>query len=60
MVENCAVNDCHKREYLDLLRDCRDKLALYRRAHGGEYIGGVEYAELMRRVDGALGILAKD
>lgn len=32
----------------------REKLALYRAAHSGEYLGGVEYTELMRRIDAVL------
>ncbi|WP_045834484.1 hypothetical protein [Hyphomicrobium sp. 99] len=32
----------------------KGKLKLYRGAHIGEYIGGVEYAELMRIIDDAL------
>ena len=37
------------------LRNARDKLILYRQAHGGEYVGGVEYVTLIRSIDGALG-----
>ena len=44
----------------DLLGDCRTKLTFYRKAHSGEYLGGVEYSELMHRIDRELGILAKD
>lgn len=32
----------------------RDKLRHYRDAHGGEYVGGVEYSNLMREIDEAL------
>jgi hypothetical protein len=32
------------------LRDAKEKLELYR----SEYVGGVEYRELMRRIDEAL------
>lgn len=38
----------------DALTSAKEKLALYRKAHGGEYLGGVEYSELMRRIDAAL------
>ena len=37
-----------------VLLNAKEKLRLYREAHGGEYVGGVEYMELMRRVDAAL------
>lgn len=36
------------------LQEARHKLTLYREAHGGAYLGGVEYSELMRRIDAAL------
>lgn len=38
----------------DALLDAKLKLQLYREKHSGEYIGGVEYTELMRRIDAAL------
>lgn len=31
-----------------------EKLALYRGTHTGEHVGGVEYTELMRRINAAL------
>ena len=34
-----------------LLAKARDKLALYRAEHSGEYIGGTEYTELMRQIE---------
>lgn len=36
------------------LMRARDKLRHYRDAHGGEYVGGVEYSNLMREIDEAL------
>jgi hypothetical protein len=52
------------REYDDLtakvaalhaaLTAARDKLALYRACHSGEYIGGIEYTALVRLIDSAL------
>lgn len=39
----------------EVLISAKEKLALYRKAQGGEYLGGVEYRELMRRIDEALG-----
>lgn len=32
----------------------RDKLRLYREAHGGEYVGGAEYTALMAQIDDCL------
>lgn len=37
-----------------LLMEARDKLRHYREAHGGEYVGGVEYSVLMNRIQEAL------
>lgn len=37
-----------------LLRDCKEKLEYYRARYGGEYLGGVEFSELMRRIDAHL------
>jgi hypothetical protein len=48
-----------KLNLIGLVRDMRDKLMLYRKERGGEYTGGVEYSELMRRANIALGIQAK-
>lgn len=36
------------------LFDAKLKLQLYRNAHSGKYIGGVEYTQLMKRIDDAL------
>lgn len=36
------------------LQDARYKLQLYREAHGAQYLGGVEYGELMKRIDAVL------
>lgn len=36
------------------LMEARDKLRHYREAHGGEYVGGVEYSVLMNRIQEAL------
>jgi len=36
------------------LRKAREKLALYRAQHSGNYIGGLEYNALIRRIDEAL------
>lgn len=33
----------------------REKLAIYRAAHGGEYLGGMEYSALMKLIDEAIG-----
>jgi hypothetical protein len=37
-----------------MLRNAREKLLLYRKAHSGEYLGGVEFTTLMRSIDAAL------
>lgn len=37
-----------------MLRNAREKLVLYRQAHSGEYIGGVEYNTLIHSIDAAL------
>jgi hypothetical protein len=37
-----------------VLRNAREKLVLYRQAHSGEYIGGVEFTTLIRSIDAAL------
>ena len=39
---------------LAMLRNAREKLVLYRQAHGGEYIGGVEFNTLIRSIDASL------
>lgn len=40
-------------ELSQLLWDCAYKLQRYRVAHSGEYVGGVEYTELQRRIAAA-------
>lgn len=37
-----------------MLRNAREKLVLYRQAHSGEYIGGVEFTTLINSIDAAL------
>lgn len=37
-----------------LLQDALEKLRLYRSAHAGFYLGGVEYAALVKRITSAL------
>lgn len=37
-----------------LLRASREKLALYRAQHSGEYVGGIEYTTLVREIDAIL------
>ena len=36
------------------LERAKEKLTLYREAHGGEYVGGVEYTQLIREIAEAL------
>ena len=36
------------------LASAKEKLKLYRAAHSGEYIGGMEYVMLMQKIDAAL------
>ena len=43
-----------------LLMDCAEKLNFYRAQHSGEYVGGVEYTELQRRIVAALTALGQD
>ena len=38
----------------EALTAAEHKLRLYRRAHSGEYIGGMAYGALMRKIDDAL------
>lgn len=47
----CVV--CRQEKLKQLLRDCSEKLALYRSQHSGVYVGGVEYGELQRRIEEA-------
>lgn len=52
-----ASADAFERENMqlrELLRLARAKLELYCAGHSGEYIGGMEYNELIRRIDAAL------
>ena len=44
-----------KQHIRQTLIDCREKLTLYRQQHSGEYIGGVEYTQLLNSIDIALG-----
>jgi hypothetical protein len=37
-----------------LLQDCKEKLELYRRTYGNEYIGGVPLLQLVLRIDDAI------
>lgn len=37
-----------------LLRAAREKLALYRAQHSGQYVGGIEYTTLVREIDAIL------
>lgn len=37
-----------------LLQECKTKLQLYRDQHSGQYVGGVEFTVLRRRIDEAL------
>jgi len=39
---------------IDALKDCKEKLKLYRENHSGEYIGGREYMGLMKDIEQAL------
>jgi len=41
-------------ELAELLKDCKAKLAFYRANAAGEYLGGVEYTKLIRRLDEAV------
>lgn len=36
------------------LQKAREKLVLYRQAHGGEYVGGLEFTALLCSIDAAL------
>jgi hypothetical protein len=40
--------------------DCADKLLRYRERHSGEYIGGIEYMELQKRIVEALEAMPPD
>lgn len=37
------------------LKKCKEKLGLYREAHGGEYVGGTEFTQLIAEIDRAAG-----
>jgi hypothetical protein len=37
------------------LKKCKQKLGLYRQSHGGEYVGGTEFTQLIAEIDRALG-----
>ena len=38
-------------EIITVLSNCKTKLQLYRANMNGEYLGGVEYTELIKRID---------
>ena len=40
----------------DVLADAKEKLAIYRSLHNGEYAGGMEYTALMAKIDEALNV----
>ena len=42
------------RELQAVLRAARDKLVRYREQHSGEYVGGMEYTALIKRIDAVL------
>lgn len=42
-------------EAMRMLADCKEKLGFYRQAWGGEYVGGIEYTALIKRIDALLG-----
>lgn len=50
------MTDEERTQLAQLLRDCAQKLRFYRAEQGnpGEYVGGVEYTELQRRIERAL------
>lgn len=39
---------------VNLLKACREKLRRYRAEHSGEYIGGMEYTQLIGELDEAI------
>lgn len=45
-----SLSEEQRRRLLDLLIDCSLKLRMYREQHSGNYVGGVEYTELQRRI----------
>ncbi len=50
---NAVVDRSAKRRLA--LMQAREKLALYRAEHSGEYIGGMEYTALLKLIDEAIG-----
>lgn len=38
-------------EAIEILKFCKEKLALYRDQHSGEYIGGMEYQSLRTEIE---------
>ena len=49
-----ALGDRQVENMAKVLRDAQAKLEKYRQAHGGEYVGGVEYATLMAMIEAVL------
>ncbi len=43
-------------QFRNALIAAKEKLELYRAAHSGEFIGGVEYTTLMRQIDYVLNL----
>lgn len=54
LCDNCATSAENVKLLQTALRDAREKLVLYRQAHSGEYIGGVEFNALIHQIDVAL------
>uniref|UniRef100_A0A6M3LUC0 Uncharacterized protein n=1 Tax=viral metagenome TaxID=1070528 RepID=A0A6M3LUC0_9ZZZZ len=46
-------------EITTVLSNCKTKLQLYRANMDGEYLGGVEYTELIKRIDDLFSKLSK-
>lgn len=49
-----GLRDVRIAELEAVLSAAKAKLELYRAQHSGEYVGGVEFTELMARIDAAL------
>jgi len=41
---------------VDAIQDAQNKLSLYRAKYGGEYVGGVEYMALQKRLENAVSL----
>lgn len=52
--ETYAIMIAENAQMRTLLRAAREKLALYRAQHSGEYVGGIEYTTLVREIDAVL------